>query len=98
MPGQWGKTPFRQPLSQDFTCSSAWEARGFNLGRNRLPGAEPRSSGVPAEGYRVTQARFVCRSCGTVMHADHNGSRNIAHRGDAVWKRGAVNRPRTSTR
>ncbi|MFI9745371.1 RNA-guided endonuclease InsQ/TnpB family protein [Streptomyces sp. NPDC052494] len=47
---------------------------------------------------RVTQARFVCRSCGTVMHADHNGSRNIAHRGDAVWKRGAVNRPRTSTR
>lgn len=47
---------------------------------------------------RVTQARFACRSCGTVMHADHNGSRNIAHRGDAVWKRGAVNRPRTSTR
>ncbi|MDV5146201.1 transposase [Streptomyces sp. SBC-4] len=47
---------------------------------------------------RVTQARFVCRSCGTVMHADHNGSRNIAHRGDAAWKRGAVNRPRTSTR
>ncbi|MFB7832316.1 RNA-guided endonuclease InsQ/TnpB family protein [Streptomyces sp. NPDC056056] len=44
---------------------------------------------------RVTQARFVCRSCGTVLHADHNGSRNIAHRGDAVWKRGAVNRPRT---
>lgn len=47
---------------------------------------------------RVTQARFVCRSCGTVMHADHNGSRNIAHRGEAAWKRGAVNRPRTSTR
>ncbi|MEV4425870.1 transposase [Streptomyces sp. NPDC049602] len=47
---------------------------------------------------RVTQARFVCRSCGAVMHADHNGSRNIAHRGEAVWKRGAVNRPRTSTR
>ncbi|MBW5481198.1 RNA-guided endonuclease InsQ/TnpB family protein [Streptomyces bambusae] len=45
---------------------------------------------------RVDQARFVCRSCGTVMHADHNGSRNIAHRADAVWKRGAVNRPRTS--
>ena len=47
---------------------------------------------------RVTQARFVCRSCGIVMHADHNGSRNIAHRGEAAWKRGAVNRPRTSTR
>ncbi|MFH8269087.1 RNA-guided endonuclease InsQ/TnpB family protein [Streptomyces roseolus] len=45
---------------------------------------------------RVTQARFVCRSCGAVLHADHNGSRNIAHRGDAVWKRGAVNRPSTA--
>lgn len=45
---------------------------------------------------RVDQARFVCRSCGTVLHADHNGSRNIAHRGEAVWQRGAVNRPRTS--
>ncbi|WP_307865261.1 RNA-guided endonuclease InsQ/TnpB family protein [Streptomyces montanisoli] len=45
---------------------------------------------------RVTQARFVCRSCGTVLHADHNGSRNIAHRADAAWQRGAVNRPRTA--
>ncbi|MET8390883.1 transposase [Streptomyces anthocyanicus] len=44
---------------------------------------------------RVTQARFVCRSCGIVLHADHNGSRNIAHRADAAWQRGAVNRPRT---
>ncbi|MGJ3559229.1 RNA-guided endonuclease TnpB family protein [Streptomyces sp. INA 01156] len=42
---------------------------------------------------RVSQARFVCRSCGAVLHADHNGSRNIAHRADAVWQRGAVNRP-----
>ncbi len=45
---------------------------------------------------RVTQARFVCRSCGTVLHADHNGSRNIAHRGEAVWQRGAVKRPSTA--
>ncbi|MDT0347752.1 RNA-guided endonuclease InsQ/TnpB family protein [Streptomyces litchfieldiae] len=45
---------------------------------------------------RVNQARFVCRSCGTVMHADHNGSRNLAHRGEAVWQRGAVNRPSTA--
>jgi putative transposase len=43
---------------------------------------------------RVDQARFACRSCGVVLHADHNGSRNIAHRGEAVWQRGAVNRPR----
>ncbi len=47
---------------------------------------------------RVTQARFVRRSCGIVLHADHNGSRNIRHRADAVWQRGAVNRPRTSSR
>jgi putative transposase len=45
---------------------------------------------------RVDQARFGCRSCGTVLHADHNGSRNIAHRADAVWQRGAVNRPSTT--
>ncbi|TDC13510.1 transposase [Streptomyces sp. 8K308] len=45
---------------------------------------------------RVTQGRFECRSCGITMHADHNGSRNIAHRGDAAWQRGAVNRPRTA--
>ena len=45
---------------------------------------------------RVTQAKFVCKSCGTALHADINGSRNIAHRADAVWKRGAVNRPSTA--
>ncbi|GAA1922747.1 RNA-guided endonuclease TnpB family protein [Streptomyces sodiiphilus] len=45
---------------------------------------------------RVTQARFACRSCAVVLHADHNSSRNIAHRGEAVWQRGAVNRPRTA--
>ncbi|WP_223268300.1 RNA-guided endonuclease InsQ/TnpB family protein [Streptosporangium nondiastaticum] len=45
---------------------------------------------------RISQARFACRSCGAVLHADHNGSRNIAHRADAAWQRGAVNRPRTA--
>ncbi|MFC4564861.1 RNA-guided endonuclease InsQ/TnpB family protein [Nocardiopsis mangrovi] len=47
---------------------------------------------------RATQARFACRSCGVVLHADINGSRNIAYRADAVWQRGAVNRPRTTAR
>jgi IS605 OrfB family transposase len=42
---------------------------------------------------RVCQAWFACRSCGTVMHADRNGSRNIRHRADAVWQRGKVNCP-----
>lgn len=45
---------------------------------------------------RVDQARFACRSCGIVLHADLNGSRNIAHRGEAVWQRGAVNRLSTA--
>ncbi|MEV6741503.1 transposase [Streptomyces sp. NPDC051104] len=45
---------------------------------------------------RVSQARFACRSCGIVLHADHNGSRNIAHRADAAWQRGAVKRPSTA--
>ncbi|MFF4405912.1 RNA-guided endonuclease InsQ/TnpB family protein [Streptomyces sp. NPDC001262] len=47
---------------------------------------------------RITQARFACRSCGAVMHADHNGSRNIAHRGETAWQRGAVNRPSPTAR
>lgn len=45
---------------------------------------------------RVDQARFACRSCGIVLHADLNGSRNIARRGEAVWQRGAVKRPSTA--
>lgn len=45
---------------------------------------------------RVRQAKFVCRACGTTLHADLNGSRDIAYRADAVWQRGAVNRPRTA--
>ncbi|GAB2812787.1 RNA-guided endonuclease TnpB family protein [Streptomyces daliensis] len=45
---------------------------------------------------RVTRAKFACRSCGIVLHADYNGSRNIAHRADAAWQRGAVNRPSTA--
>ncbi|MFD9204752.1 RNA-guided endonuclease InsQ/TnpB family protein [Streptomyces sioyaensis] len=44
---------------------------------------------------RVSQAWFACRSCGVVMHADRNGSRNIRCRADAAWQRGAVNRPST---
>ncbi|MFD8780430.1 zinc ribbon domain-containing protein, partial [Streptomyces sp. NPDC059916] len=37
---------------------------------------------------RVCQARFVCRSCGVVAHADWNGSRNIRHRAEELWRCG----------
>ncbi|MGW6477545.1 RNA-guided endonuclease InsQ/TnpB family protein [Streptomyces sp. NPDC055059] len=38
---------------------------------------------------RASQARFVCRSCGFVDHADRNGSRNIRDRAEELWRRGA---------
>ncbi|WP_059044746.1 RNA-guided endonuclease InsQ/TnpB family protein [Streptomyces acidiscabies] len=38
---------------------------------------------------RVSQAWFACRSCGFVDHADRNGSRNIRHRAEELWRRGA---------
>ncbi|HEY3648955.1 MAG TPA: transposase [Streptosporangiaceae bacterium] len=37
---------------------------------------------------RAGQATFVCRACGVTMHADLNGSRNIALRADAAWQAG----------
>ncbi|MFD3819283.1 RNA-guided endonuclease InsQ/TnpB family protein [Streptomyces rubiginosohelvolus] len=40
-------------------------------------------------GNRPSQARFACRSCGFVEHADHNSSHNIAHRGWYAWVCGA---------
>ncbi|WP_323138104.1 MULTISPECIES: transposase [unclassified Streptomyces] len=39
-------------------------------------------------GNRPSQARFACRSCGFVDHADRNSSHNIAHRGWMAWVRG----------
>lgn len=38
---------------------------------------------------RVSQARFACRNCGFVDHADRNGSRNIRARARKLWRRGA---------
>jgi len=37
---------------------------------------------------RAGQTTFACRSCGVSMHADVNGSRNIALRADAAWQAG----------
>ncbi|MFF8601700.1 RNA-guided endonuclease InsQ/TnpB family protein [Streptomyces sp. NPDC015232] len=42
---------------------------------------------------RVSQARFVCRSCGFVDHADRNGSRNIRARADDAAQRGPIGGP-----
>ncbi|MFM9589120.1 RNA-guided endonuclease InsQ/TnpB family protein [Streptomyces scabiei] len=40
-------------------------------------------------GNRPSQARFACRSCGFVEHADHNSSHNIRRRGWMAWVCGA---------
>lgn len=37
---------------------------------------------------RTGQAKFACRACGVTLHADVNGSRNIALRADAAWQAG----------
>ena len=34
---------------------------------------------------RLARAKFECRGCGVVLHADVNASRNLGHRGEAVW-------------
>ncbi|MFE2541687.1 RNA-guided endonuclease InsQ/TnpB family protein [Actinacidiphila glaucinigra] len=41
---------------------------------------------------RASQARFECRSCGVVAHADLNASRNIARKGEAAWTAGRASR------
>ncbi|MGI5349982.1 RNA-guided endonuclease InsQ/TnpB family protein [Streptomyces sp. CA-250714] len=46
---------------------------------------------------RISQARFACRSCGVVAHADRNASRVLARRGEVVWSAGRESRvPATS--
>ncbi|WP_345123888.1 zinc ribbon domain-containing protein, partial [Streptomyces chiangmaiensis] len=37
---------------------------------------------------RVSQAKFACRSCGVVAHADRNASHVLARRGENVWTAG----------
>ncbi len=37
---------------------------------------------------RISQASFICRSCGVVAHADRNASRVLARRGRGVWDAG----------
>ncbi|MFC3999267.1 RNA-guided endonuclease InsQ/TnpB family protein [Nocardiopsis sediminis] len=41
---------------------------------------------------RVDRGLFICRGCGVVAHADRNASRNIAARGETVWKAGRESR------
>jgi putative transposase len=41
---------------------------------------------------RVSQAKFTCRGCGVVAHADRNASRNIAARGQVAWNAGRESR------
>ncbi len=41
---------------------------------------------------RISQARFACRSCGVVAHADRNASHVLARRGETVWTAGRESR------
>ncbi|MDX2704561.1 transposase [Streptomyces sp. PA03-6a] len=41
---------------------------------------------------RISQAKFACRSCGVVAHADRNASHVIARRGESVWTAGRESR------
>ncbi|GAB3714666.1 hypothetical protein GCM10028793_50850 [Nocardiopsis oceani] len=41
---------------------------------------------------RVDQARFICRGCGVVAHADRNASQVIARRGESVRDAGRESR------
>ena len=47
---------------------------------------------------RVSQARFICRGCGVVAHADRNASRNIAARGQVAWDAGRESRAPAAAR
>ncbi|MEU6613640.1 RNA-guided endonuclease InsQ/TnpB family protein [Streptomyces parvus] len=42
-----------------------------------------------ARSNRPSQARFACKVCGFVEHADHNSSHNISRRGWMAWVCGA---------
>ncbi|MFJ9543257.1 RNA-guided endonuclease InsQ/TnpB family protein [Streptomyces sp. NPDC101225] len=41
---------------------------------------------------RISQAAFVCRSCGIVAHADRNASHVLARRGEHAWTAGRESR------
>ncbi|OEV03693.1 zinc ribbon domain-containing protein [Streptomyces oceani] len=41
---------------------------------------------------RVDQARFICRECGVVAHADRKRFPRAAHRGQTVWNVGRESR------
>jgi len=41
---------------------------------------------------RISQAKFACRSCGVVAHADRNASRVLARRGEDAWTAGRESR------
>ncbi|MFD0514787.1 zinc ribbon domain-containing protein [Streptomyces aureus] len=58
--------------------------------KRRLKPEKPAATKLGAA--QASQARFTCRNCWVVTHADRNASHNIARKGDAVWTAGRESR------
>jgi putative transposase len=70
------------------TTSTGYQAAGRQLNRYRK-----RQPALRAKlQNRISQAKFVCRSCGVGAHADRNASHVIARRGEDVWTAGHESR------
>ncbi|MET8509711.1 zinc ribbon domain-containing protein, partial [Streptomyces sp. NPDC004787] len=41
---------------------------------------------------QISQAKFACRPCGAVAHADRNASHILARRGENSWNAGRESR------
>jgi putative transposase len=87
------RTRFRREDRAKFSGWSFFQLRSFVEYKARLAGVpvvpvDPRNTsrtcshcGHCEQANRRSQAEFVCHGCGFTLHADHNGARNVRHRG-----------------